>query len=298
MSALAAYHCRMIYLLLSILTNAAIYLVFKGFDRMRVQTLPAIVVNYFVAFTIGLIVVPDLNGALAAAAPMPLWTIGGITLGIVFISVFYLTGSAARTLGVSVATIASKMSLALAVLLFVWIDPAEHLHASKVIAILLAMAGVYFASLKADGGKLNIRSFGMPILILLGSTAVDFGIAYFSSFPTNDNELKLYSCLSFGMAGVCGAVIIAYQLASRKITLTSRDLLGGIILGTVNYGSILFLVLAYDSGIMQKSVLLPVNNLGVVLLSALAAVVLFREKLTRNNWLGVALSIAALALLL
>ena len=44
--------------------------------------------------------------------------------------------------------------------------------------------------------------------------------------------------------------------------------------------------------------MLPINNLGVVLVSALAAVVFFREKLTRFNWLGVVLSLVALALLL
>jgi drug/metabolite transporter (DMT)-like permease len=288
----------MIYLLLSILTNAAIYLVFKGFDRMRVQTLPAIVVNYFVAFTIGLIVVPDLGAALTEAAHFPLWTVGGLTLGVVFISIFYLTGSAARTLGVSVATIASKMSLALAILLFVWIDPNEHLDRTKVIAIVLAMAGVYFSSRKNYGTEFNIGSFGLPLLILLGSTAIDFGIAYFSSLPANDNELKLYSCLSFGMAGLCGALVISYQIFRGKLTLTARDFMGGVVLGTVNYGSILFLVLAYDSGIMQKSELLPVNNLGVVIVSAFASIVFFREKLSRYNWLGIVLSMAALALLL
>jgi drug/metabolite transporter (DMT)-like permease len=35
-----------------------------------------------------------------------------------------------------------------------------------------------------------------------------------------------------------------------------------------------------------------------VLVSALAAVLIFKEKLTRHNWLGVALSLVALALLL
>jgi uncharacterized membrane protein len=48
---------------------------------------------------------------------------------------------------------------------------------------------------------------------------------------------------------------------------------------------------------MQKSALLPVNNLGVVLVSALVAVLLFKERLTRFNRLGVALSVVALALL-
>jgi drug/metabolite transporter (DMT)-like permease len=217
---------------------------------------------------------------------------------VLFILVFYLTGTTARIIGVSVTTIASKMSLALAVLLFVWIDPNEQLSLTKILAILVAMAGVYFSSLKDDGRKLHIRSFLLPALILLGSTGVDFGIAYFSSFPANDDELKLYSCLSFGMAGLCGSVYMAIQLYTGRMTLTKRDVVGGLVLGAINYGSIIFLVLAYDSGIMQKSAMLPINNLGVVLVSALAAVIVFKEKLTRFNWIGVALSVVALALLL
>jgi uncharacterized membrane protein len=100
------------------------------------------------------------------------------------------------------------------------------------------------------------------------------------------------------MAGLCGSVFMVIQLYTGRMTLTLRDVLGGLVLGAINYGSIIFLVLAYDSGIMQKSAMLPINNLGVVLVSALAAVLVFKEKLTRYNWLGVALSLVALGLLL
>jgi drug/metabolite transporter (DMT)-like permease len=100
------------------------------------------------------------------------------------------------------------------------------------------------------------------------------------------------------MAGLCGSGYLTYQILKGRMSLTGRDVLGGVVLGAVNYGSIIFLVLAYDTEMMQKSALLPVNNLGVVLVSALAAVVLFRERLSRYNWLGVFLSLVALALLL
>jgi uncharacterized membrane protein len=99
------------------------------------------------------------------------------------------------------------------------------------------------------------------------------------------------------MAGICGASYLGYGISRGTVELTRRDVVGGLVLGVINYGSIIFLVLAYDSGMMQKSALLPVNNLGVVLVSALVAVLLFKERLTRFNWLGVALSVVALALL-
>jgi drug/metabolite transporter (DMT)-like permease len=288
----------MFFLLMSILSNATIFFLFKLFGRFGVQTLPAIVVNYYMAFTIGILFVPDLSRALEGASSWPLWTTGGLALGVLFILVFNLTGTTARIIGVSVTTIASKMSLALAVLLFVWVDPNERMTLTKGVAILVAMSGVYFSSLKPDGRKLHILSFALPALILLGSTGVDFGIAYFSSLPANDDELKLYSCLSFFMAGLCGTAYLGYGLRRGTVTITWRDVAGGLVLGAVNYGSIIFLVLAYDSGMMQKSALLPVNNLGVVLVSAIAAVLIFKEKLTRYNWVGVGLSVLALVLLL
>lgn len=288
----------MVFLILSILANTAIFSLFKLFDRFSIQTLPAIVVNYFVAFTIGILVVPDLDRALDGTSGWPLWFVGGLGLGILFILVFNLTGTTARIIGVSVTTIASKMSLALAVLLFVWIDPAEKLSVSKAAAIVIAMAGVYFSSQKTGDKKLTLRASVLPLLILLGSTGVDFGIAYFSSFPANEDELKLFSCLSFGMAGICGAGYLGAGVIRGKMRLTRRDIIGGLVLGAVNYGSIIFLVLAYDSDMMQKSALLPVNNLGVVLLSAIFAVLFFKERLTFANRLGVALSVLALMLLL
>ncbi|MFM7106061.1 MAG: EamA/RhaT family transporter, partial [Flavobacteriales bacterium] len=79
---------------------------------------------------------------------------------------------------------------------------------------------------------------------------------------------------------------------------STKDLFSGIMLGVVNYGSIYFLVIAYNSGVMEKSTLLPLNNLGVVIVSALGAVIIFTEKLSRPNWMGLALSLLALALLM
>jgi drug/metabolite transporter (DMT)-like permease len=126
---------------------------------------------------------------------------------------------------------------------------------------------------------------------------IDFGIAFFSAMPQNDSELSLYSCLSFGMAACTGIIILAIQLLRGTTTVGLKDVLAGLLLGAVNYGSIFFLVMSYNSGIMPNSTLLPVNNLGVVLIGALAAMFFFREKLSKFNWVGLLLSVLALVLL-
>jgi len=287
----------MVYLLLSIFCNTAIYIIFKWFELKTVKVLPALVVNYLTAFLIGLIVVPDLSLALKGASELPLWVLGGCALGIFFISVFYLVALSTQHAGVSVTTIASKISLALAAILFVVVDPGEFMTVSKAIAIVLALAGVVCASIKKDGRAFTLRSLGGPLLILLGCTVVDFGIAHFSVYPQNESELALYSCLSFGTAGVGGMIVLVYKVAYQKFAIRSKDVIAGFLLGIVNYGSIYFLVKAYDSQLLPKSAMLPINNLGVVLLGSLGAILLFREKLSTINIAGIALSIIAMVLL-
>jgi uncharacterized membrane protein len=47
----------------------------------------------------------------------------------------------------------------------------------------------------------------------------------------------------------------------------------------------------------QSSAIIPINNMGIVLFSSLAAFVLFKEKLSLINWMGILLAIGAIALI-
>lgn len=288
----------MIFLLFSVLTNAAIYLLFKYFEIKKIQVFEAIVFNYITAFSIGIFMVDDRAAAIHTALSGTTWSVAGILMGLIFISVFYFMAITAQKVGVSVATIASKMSLALAVILFAMTDHTETLTLTKVIAIVLAIAGVIFSSLKENEGGFNWKMIGYPMLILLGSTVIDFSIAHFSAYPQNDSELALYSCLPFLTSAVIGITIIGIKYTRKNYRLRFVDMIAGIALGLINYGSIFFLIKSYDLGIWPKSTVLPINNLSVVIVGAVAAVILFKEKLSGKNILGLVLSAAALVLLL
>lgn len=288
----------MIYLLFSVLTNAAIYLLFKWYETKGVHIFEAIVINYITAFTLGIFMVDDLREATAAALEWPAWSVAGIALGAIFISIFYFMAITAQKVGVSVATIASKMSLALAVILFALTDPNETIGIAKSIAILLAVAGVIFSSLKSEGGRFQWRSVTWPLLILSGSTVIDFSIAHFSAFPGTDSQMALYSCMPFMTAATIGITAIVIKRLRGQHSLRSKEIGAGILLGLINYGSIYFLVKSYHTGIWPKSTVLPLNNLSVVIVGAVASVLLFREKLSGKNYIGILLSAIALSLLL
>jgi len=291
------YFCVMIFLILSIFANAAIYPIFKLFDQKGIQLFPAIVFNYMTALTCGILVIPEPTLAFESAIKWPIWAVGGISLGTVFISIFYVMGISSQKVGVGVTTIASKMSLALAVLLFAWFDPSQFPTPLKLAAIAMALVGVILSSLKTEQGHFSMRHVVFPLLILIGSTVIDFGVAYFQAFTTNENELSLYSCLSFGTAGLIGTLLLIVQLWRGRIRIHTRDVAAGIGLGIVNYGSIYFLVKAYNAQLFSASTTLPINNLAVVMLGAGIAYFVFKERFSRKNILGLGCCLLALILL-
>ena len=69
------------------------------------------------------------------------------------------------------------------------------------------------------------------------------------------------------------------------------------ILGAVNFLSIYAIVKVLESGWMEKTEVFPINNVGIVLLSAAFSFVLFKERFSPRNLLGLALGVLAIALL-
>lgn len=68
-------------------------------------------------------------------------------------------------------------------------------------------------------------------------------------------------------------------------------------MGVVNYGSIYFIWKALAQDGVESSMVFPVANMGVVAASTLAGWLIFKEHLSPKNWLGIALSIFAIALI-
>jgi drug/metabolite transporter (DMT)-like permease len=278
------------------ITNAALYWLFKYFEKIEARIFETIVFNYVVAFGCGIFLVPDLKSAVESSLTLPIWSISGMAMGALFISVFYFMAITARKAGIALATLSSKMSLVLGVVLFSFVGKGE-LTWITILALLIAMTGLYFFSV--DGRtrfKWNMLTY--PILLLLGSTAVDFSIAFFQGFTANDNERALFTCMPFFGAGIIGLMILVYGLIINKKPFPKKELLTGITLGLVNYGSIYFLIELYSSGWLPEHVILPVNNLGVLIISALGALWLFSEKLNRRKIQGLVLCVLALILLL
>ncbi|MFM7565403.1 MAG: EamA/RhaT family transporter, partial [Flavobacteriales bacterium] len=71
---------------------------------------------------------------------------------------------------------------------------------------------------------------------------------------------------------------------------------GGIILGIPNYFSIYLLVKSYNTLDLQPHQILSIANVGVVILTSILGLTVFKEKFTAQKTFGLLLCLAALGL--
>ncbi|HET7361906.1 MAG TPA: EamA family transporter, partial [Salinimicrobium sp.] len=130
----------MIPLLLSILSSSLIYVVFKLLGKYKVDSLQAIVVNYITACLIGIYGHFEITGLNTIFSET--WFLGSVVLGCLFIMVFNLMMIVtAQRNGMSVVSVASKMSVALSII-FVIFYYNEEPGILKISGILLALVAV------------------------------------------------------------------------------------------------------------------------------------------------------------
>ncbi len=283
----------MLDLALSVLSSTWIFVVFKLYDVYKVQTLVAIIINYITACSVGFFLY---QGPVSIDDIMNTsWVWGPFALGILFITIFNLMAKTAQISGVSVASVATKMSLVIPVVIGLFIY-GEHLSFLQIMGILLALAAVYFASLKEKGITINRKDLILPLLVFLGSGAIDASIKYFEEKHLTDQEIPIFSSMVFGCAALSGLIYIGIGGKKQNLKINFKNVMGGIALGIPNYFSIYFLIRALRNTIWSSAAVFTLNNVTIVMLSTLLGILLFKERLSLKNWGGVVLAIISIVL--
>jgi multidrug transporter EmrE-like cation transporter len=73
-----------------------------------------------------------------------------------------------------------------------------------------------------------------------------------------------------------------------------KNALWGIAVGVPNYLTLYFFFRALESGFFESSQAYPILNMGVIVISAVVGWLMFKEKLSLLNWLGILISILAI----
>lgn len=288
----------MIYLILTVLLNALLAIIFKLFARYNIDNLQAIIFNYWVCIITGSLFLGKFP--ISAQSIEQPWFPFALLMGVGFITVFSLFAYCTKSEGITAATVANKLSLVIPVLFSVFLY-SERLGIVHVLGILIAFPAVYLAASSSENKAQNDTKsfhFGWTALLFLGSGLLDTAMKFVQHHYLNSDELQaVYAIHIFAIAAGIGTLILLYLVFTKRLKISWRNVLGGVILGIPNYFSIYFFVRMLNSDFLKSSALIPLSNVGVLFASSLFALLLFKERFNTKRWVGLALSVVVIVLL-
>lgn len=284
----------MIALALSIAFSSVLMVIFKYFQKYHVNTFQAITVNYLVASVLGFLLAP------VYVAPSQLmdkpWIWSTFIIGCVFIIMFYTMALSSQKVGVAITSVANKMSLVIPVCAGI-ILYEEKLDGLKLLGVVAAIVSVIMVTFPKKGVKVDSKFLILPIVIFFGSGFLDTCFKYVQIHYLGANDFEVFSACLFLVAATVGCSVLLAERVMKQKTLSIKSIVAGFVLGIPNYFSIHFLLIALDLPNMESTLVFPINNTGIVLLSTLLAIILFSEKLSKLNWSGIVLATVSIILI-
>jgi len=281
----------MTYIVLIIFISSAIFVTFKLFDRYRIDNFNAITINYLVGSGFGLMISDthyDLNILFDKT-----WLPFAVILGILFIITFVLFALSSQKAGVAITAVFSKMSVMIPVVAGIFLY-SEKLNMLKIAGIFFTLAAFILILYKKEKSKYSLSILLLPVLIFIFNGIIDSTLKY-TEYNHISNDYIFFLTTIFITSFIVGIFISVIKYFNKKEALSIRTIIGGTILGLLNFSTTYFMLKAMN--LFQSNVLFPVQNVGIVMVSAIFGLVLFREKLSITNWAGIALSILAISLI-
>jgi drug/metabolite transporter (DMT)-like permease len=293
----------MIFLAASIILSSYLTIAFKLCDRWGINKFQAIVFNYLACALTGCFVfgsVPAYKESISEP-----WFKWAVLMGISFIIIFNMIALTVQKAGLAVASVASKLSLIIP-FIFSVVLYNDHAVPVKIAGVLLALVAVVLTlypdnrtpnAAKGSENGFSGQKIILPMAVFITTGLLDTLIKFVEQhFITQANNDR-YLISSFTVAFVFGLFFLAVQLMSRKMSFQPKSIIAGLLIGIPNYFSIWCLMKVLKQYGNISSVIIPVNNMGIVLFSAMVAWLFFKEKLSPLNWAGIILAVLSIMMI-
>ena len=269
-------------------------------DRLGISSFQAIVFNYWTCVVTGSLINGSFPLGSIEAFQYP-WLNWAIVMGSMFILLFNVIAFTAKNIGVAVASVANKLSLVIP-FLFSFLLYSEQASAWQISGIVLALIAVVLTCYPSGNPATVVHRnialiIAVPVILFIGSGLLDTMIKYVEQRFLNADNNNDYLVSAFFFAALFGSLVAIVQLLRKKMIIDKRAVAAGIIIGIPNYFSIWCLIKVLKLYPGASSIVIPVNNMGIVLFSAVAALVLFKERLSLINWTGIMLAIVSIGLI-
>jgi len=281
-----------IYVLLSVICSVLVSVLLKLARRFEVDVGQAIAWNYVVAGALtALLLQPSLSSLREPGAP---WlALAG--LSVLLPTIFLALGASVRHAGIVRSDAAQRLSLLIS-LLAAFVLFGEQLSGLKAAGIALGLLALLCMVWRNGQGTINSGSAGWlyPLLVLGGFGAIDI---LFKRVALAGVPLGASLQAMFALALLVAFALQLWRRLRGHTRFTMRSALGGVALGLVNFGNILFYLRGHRALPQHPALVFASMNIGVVALGALIGVLVFRERLSRLNLGGVLLALLAIVLI-
>lgn len=276
---------------ISVACSAINFVFFKAFDRWGIQTFQAVAANYVLCVLLGLWLLPG-GQEINLSTP---WLPWATVLGGFYILIFWMIGRSTQVVGVAPTAIAAKLSMVIPVMA-AYLFYGDKFSFSSLFALLLAVLAITLTAKKSAETQQKHKNWQLPALIFLSAGTADLLLKHIETTYLPSAENALFLIVLFGAAGIIGWLILGFGMLNRKLSLDGKSLGAGLLLGITNFFSVYGILFALKS--LDASLLFPLNNLSIILISAALAALIFGERLQKRQYYGVGLALLAMLLLL
>ncbi len=278
----------MLFLIFAIICSSSLALILKQGHVKNANTVLLINGNYFTASFFALLFVIFKYGFD--------YSIGAVlfasALGILFAVTFVIYSKAISLAGTALATVSARLSVLIPVLFSILLF-GESPNIKMIFGFALALVTLYlfYLSLKNHGTAEGRKGkYIYLISLLVGIGFVDFSMKIFEqNFPIAEKGVFVFTIFFSAF------VYTLIYLLVKKIKFDKGTFSLGLILGVPNVLAIHFVLAALSE--LPAIIVFPIQNIGVIVITAIAAYLIFKEKINLYGKLAIAVGIAAILFL-
>ncbi|HEY0900300.1 MAG TPA: EamA/RhaT family transporter [Sphingobacteriaceae bacterium] len=280
----------MLYIIISICCNITVGVLFKLARRYKISAEQAIVWNYLTAILLSwFFFKPSLSETMQS--PSPIYLVLGILLPLMFVVI----ARSIRYTGIVRTDVAQRLSLFIPIIAAYFLF-REVFSINRISGIALGFLAITCSiPWQKEGTAKRSGSWFYPVTVFIGMGIIDIlfkQIAQNRSIPYTSSLFVV-----FLLAFVLSASVLLYFFLSKRMTFEWINLVCGVILGLFNFGNILFYLKAHQALAATPSVVFSSMNIGVIILGSLVGLLIFKEKLSKLNYAGIALAIISILII-
>lgn len=275
----------MIYLILAIMSSALVSLTMRFSEGKAPNRIAMLAVNYVCCAVLAAMYT---GGSLLASGDGAgfAWGLGAVS-GVMYLAGFLLLQWNVHKNGVVLSSTFMKLGVIVPTVLAMTVF-GERPRVVQLAGLVLAVAAILMINLEKGQGRAQ-SGMGLLVLLLCGGLTDTLSKVYEQwGHAAMESHYLLYT---FVVAMVLCALLALY----KHQRLTWMDAVCGLVIGVPNYFSARFLLLSL--GNIPAVLAYPTYSVATIVVVSLSGVLLFREKLSRRQMVGMGVILAAIALL-